>query len=171
MIHDYAYANEDENAPDRDTWVTPRELALKLGRWDLDPCSNERSHIISDRRFELERCKQDGIVLGRFVARSARVFINPPYSHGHVERWVDAYAHVQFCYLLRFDPSTEWFAKLWPRVELICVLRERINFDPPPGVETKHKLSNPFPHALYFKRACDATPAILAASYLLHPQR
>lgn len=168
MIHDHAYEDEDE--PDRSTWCTPWELAQRLGEWDLDPCTNERSHIISRKRFNLE-LGQDGLRLARFISRGTRVFCNPPYTRGQVELWVDAYAHTCFCFLLRFDPSTEWFRKLMARTEVVCVLRERINFEPPPGVVPHHKLSNPFPHGLFFRRAIDATPAVLAASYVLEPRK
>lgn len=171
MIDDYAYADDDEDGPDRDTWVTPYALAMKLGPWDLDPCSNERSHIIAAKTFDLELRGQDGLRLAKFVSRSTRAFINPPYSRGMVEQFVDAYAHTMFCFLLRFDPSTEWFRKLMLRTELVCVLNERINFEPPPGVEPHHKLSNPFPHALFYRRECDVTAAVLAASYVLEPRK
>lgn len=169
MIHDYAYADEDE--PDRSTWCTPEALAIKLGPWNLDPCSNERSHIIAAKTFDLDRRGQDGLRLARYVSRSTRAFINPPYSRGMVEQFVDAYAHVAFCFLLRFDPSTEWFRKLIARTELVLVLADRINFEPPPGVVPHHKMSNPFPHALFYRRACDATPAVVAASYIFEPRK
>lgn len=157
----------DPIEPDRSTWCTPQPLARKLGAWDLDPCSNDRSHIEALRTFDFDRRGQDGLKLARFVSRRWRVFINPPYARGQVPLWVEAYAHVRFCYLLRFDPSTDWFSSLIARCELVCLLRDRINFEPPPGVEDPP--GSPFPHALFYRRASDATPAILAASHLVQP--
>lgn len=167
MIHEYAYADDDE--PDRSTWVTPIDLARKLGPWDLDPCSNERSHIIARKTFDLERRGQDGLRLARFVSRDTRTFINPPYTRGQVELWVDAYAHVRFCFLVRFDPSTEWFRKLISRTEIVLVLHDRINFEPPPGVVPHHKMSNPFPHACLVRDERDVTPALRNLCYVLRP--
>lgn len=138
-----------------------------LGAWDLDPCSNERSHIEAARTFDLERRGQDGLKLARFVSRRWRVFVNCPYARGQVPLWVNAYAHVRFCFLLRFDPSTDWFAALIARCELVCLLRDRINFEAPNGIEDPP--GSPFPHALFLRRARDATDAILAASHLVRP--
>ncbi len=47
--------------------------------------------------------------------------MNPPYSKGQVERWVAAYGHTRFCFLLRFDPSTTWFNTLYTLYKLTVV--------------------------------------------------
>lgn len=146
----------DENeAPDRDTWTTPRWIANALGEFDLDPCSNERAVIRAKRTFRLDR-GQDGLVLAKFVGRSSRVFINCPYSD--VMPWVKAYAHTRFCYLLKFDPSTKWCRELLRRTTLVLFpIRRRVAFDPPPGVEGS---SNQFPHGLFFAHEEDASDKI-----------
>lgn len=160
-------ASDDE--PDRDTWVTPRKLARDVGPWDLDPCSNSRSHILAKRQFDLERRGEDGLVLARYVSARTRVWCNPPYSHGNVIRWVRAYRHTRFCFLLRLDPSTMWFAELWPYAHAMCFLRlERVAFEPPPGLKVVgDNHNNPFPHALIYAHADDITPAVRRACYVL----
>lgn len=151
--------------PDRDTWVTPKWMSDAIGRWDLDPCANERSHIVADRTFRLDR-GQDGLVLARFVSRSTRTWINPPYSRGQVIQWVEAYQHARFCFLVRLDFSTAWIEKLIAYSSLLLVPRQRVNFEPPPGVRAG---SNAFPHGLFFKHADDATADIRALCYRWTP--
>lgn len=89
-------------------------------------------------------------------------FINPPYSRGQVLRWVDHWCLTNYVFLLRWDPSTEWWKVLMRSAECVWIPNQRINFEPPPGVTSG---SNPFPHALYFKRMPD-TSAQRRLSYL-----
>lgn len=98
---------------------------------------------------------------GRFhVAASAtRTFLQPPYSI--VLRALRHYLHTRWCALLRFDPRPEWFDVVYDASELVCVLRE-IEFEPPPGVPKGG--GNSFPHALFYRRAEDVTPEVLAMS-------
>ncbi len=152
---------EDSDAPDRDTWCTPKWLADALGHWEIDPCSNSRSHVQADERFDLSR-GQDG--LNALVAGVYRVFINPPYSRGQVIRWVNAYKHTRFCFLLRFDPSTEWFDELMRHTAVVAVPNRRVNFEPPPGVESS---SNPFPHGLFYADEDDATDEIRRLCFVM----
>ena len=152
--------------PDRGTWCTPAWLAELIGKFDLDPCSNSRSHVRATVRRALED-GDDGLdpdwLLSPLVVNGPRVFVNPPYENGSVPRWIAGYAHTRFCFLLRFDPSTDWFADLYRRSELVAVPRgRRINFEPPPGVRAS---SNTFPHALFYRHAEDATPALLRACF------
>lgn len=148
--------------PDRNTWCTPRTWALAVGHWDLDPCSNERSHIQAARTFRLDH-GQDGLALARTVAPATRVWINPPFGRGEVIRWVRAYRHTRFCFLVRLDPSTEWFDALINASETLLVPRgERIEFDAPPGVRPS---KNPFPHVLAYADHRDVTPAVEALCF------
>jgi hypothetical protein len=146
---------------DRDSWTTPLWLTDALGGFDLDPCSNSRSRVIASRSFDLVR-GEDGLELAPTVGANTRVFINPPYSSGQVMRWVNAYSHTRFCFLLRFDPSTAWFRLLYQNSGAICVPRKRVNFDPPPGVKA---FSNVYPHALFFARLEDASEQIKRLSF------
>jgi hypothetical protein len=149
-----------QGRPDRDSWCTPKWFADALGPWDLDPCSNARSHIQAVRTFDLAR-GEDGIALAYTVVDATRVFLNTPYSRGMVAKFFAAYRHTRWCFLLRFDPSTEWFQNVYNAASLIAVpVGRRVNFEPPPGAKSG---SNPYPHALFYARAEDATPEILAA--------
>ncbi len=157
-------ASAEDLNPDRDTWCTPKWLAEALGHWGLDPCSNERSHIESTRACRLD-LGQDGLVLAPDVDDEERVFINPPYSD--VTPWVQAYKRTNFCFLLKFDPSTKWCAELLKHTELVLFAKlTRIEFEPMPGVGGG---AVQFPHALFFKRATDATSELLDLCFQFTP--
>jgi hypothetical protein len=153
--------------PNRGTWCTPKDIADRVGSFDLDPFSNPRSHVVAKHCCMLEDGGDgfgDGTV-GMFrvgdgfpqrVTADWRVWLQPPYEL--VAQALDHYGHTQFCALLRFDPRTRWFARLYRMVELVCVLR-KCEFEPPPEI-TEHN-ANPFPHALYYARATDATDAVI----------
>ncbi|MCA1833022.1 MAG: DNA N-6-adenine-methyltransferase [Mycobacteriales bacterium] len=144
---------------DRDTWCTPPWLTEPLGRFDLDPCSNERSQVQAATTFVLD-LGIDGLARGEDVNPGWRVFINPPYSD--VPPWIAAYKHTRFCFLLKLDTSTKWFAELHAASALILIPRRRVNFIPPPGVPPERAVAQQFPHALFYANAEDATDAIRA---------
>lgn len=148
--------------PDRNTWCTPKYLTDALGRFDLDPCSNERSTVQARQSYRLER-GEDGIKLARLTPKTSKVFVNPPFGPGEVIKWVRAYGAHRFVFLVRLDPSTEWFEEIVSRTQLICVpRRDRVQFEPPPGVIAS---SSPQQHALLYARANDATVAIRKLCY------
>lgn len=159
--------------PDRNTWCTPKWITDAVGPVDLDPCANERSHVQAARTFRLDH-GQDGLALARYVGRDQRVFINPPYEGGQVIRWVRAYRHTRFCFLVRLDNSTDWFGELEPALEMVCVPnprvveQARIEFEPPPGVKAS---SNPFPHGLLYARADDVTAEVRRLFFTWRPER
>ncbi len=156
---------EDPSGPDRDTWCTPKWLAEAVGAWDVDPCSNGRSHIKASTTVSLE-LGGDGLALE--VRPDTRVWINPPYSRGQVVRWVRAYLHTRFCFLLRFDSSTEWFALLIAHTAVYALPTQRVNFEPPPSVASS---SNPFPHALFYADERDVTDEVKRLCLVLKPTR
>lgn len=155
----------------RGAWCTPLEWAQRVGPVDLDPLSNPRSHIQAAESCQLERgenglfglpgsreCIVDGRYEVKYAGADARVWLQPPYEL--VLETIAHYGHTRFTALLRFDPSTEWFRRLYRLTSLVCVPRTRIDFEPPPGVKAS---SNPFPHALFYRDPTDATPEVLRA--------
>jgi hypothetical protein len=157
--------------PNRGKWCTEKKIADAVGPFDLDPFSNPRSHIVATHACMLER-DEDGMVdrsrPGSYLLRDPnlglvqltagpedRAWIQPPYNI--VEEALDHYGNTRFAALLRFDPRPAWFRTLWRLTRLVCVLR-KVAFEPPPGVKAS---TNTFPHAIYYSRVEDATPAIL----------
>lgn len=149
----------EEPEIDRDTWCTPKWLTDALGRVNLDPCANERSHVDAAKAFRLDK-GQDGLQLASSVSKNTVAFLNPPYSS--VPPWVQAYGHTRFIFLLKFDPSTKWFAELISRTRLVLFPKgTRIQFEAPEGVPPEKSQANQFPHALFFAHAEDATEELL----------
>jgi hypothetical protein len=168
---------------ERGTWCTSAKWAEAVGAFDLDPFSNMRSKIASVERCMLEDggdafggCapgsspglylvgdRHSGSPTSGQASEDTRVWIQPPY-----ERVLDAiahYGHTRFCALLRFSPDVEWFRRLWPLTTAVAIPLERMDFDPPPGVE-KPKSSIPYPHALYYADERDITDAVRALSII-----
>ena len=152
-------ALEIEVEPDRDSWCTPPWITEPIGTFDLDPCSNARSTVKSSNRFSIED-GIDGLAHAEDVSADWRTFINPPYSD--VPPWIAAYAHTRFCFLLKLDTSTRWFADLFALTQLILIPRKRVSFVPPPGVPPEKAKAQQFPHALFYAHHEDATDAIRA---------
>jgi hypothetical protein len=106
----------------RGSWCTPKKYADLVGRFDLDPFTNARSHIRSPLACMLER-GDDGLAgpdAGQFFCRQNglmcadadwRVWIQPPYDI--VLRALAHYGHTRFTALLRLDTSTVWFQLLF----------------------------------------------------------
>lgn len=145
-------------------WITDA-----IGKFDLDPCANELSHVQASRTFCL-RFEEDGLQRAATIGHDWRVFVNPPYSN--VRPWIDAYAHTRFVFLLKLDPSTKWFAELIKHTELILLPRgERVSFEPPPGIPPERANAQPFPHALFYAHAADATDEIRALCWAWRVER
>lgn len=170
----------------RGAWCSPLSITAAVGAFDLDPFTNPRSTLVARHTCMLER-GDDGFGLdsremrgsfhvnpvfctatpvdgrcdacGYFMAgKQHTVWIQPPYDI--VQQALDHYEHTRFTALLRFDPSTAWFAWLWERVQVIMVPRQdRLEFVPPPGVKAS---SNPFPHGLFYRLAADVPAAVRA---------
>lgn len=156
--------------PNRGGWCTAEPVAIAIGRVDVDPFSNPRSHIIADASCMLER-GDDGFgdgtpgsyriaALGTFRAtEDTLTFWQPPYERGFVDRVITHYGHTRFIALLRFDPRPPWFHRLFKLSRLVGVFRGGIEFEPPPGVNVAG--GNSFPHAIFARSLDDVRPELL----------
>lgn len=163
---------------DRGMWCTSAKWAAAVGPWELDPFSNPRSRILSGKRCMLEDGgdafggETPGETIGRYRTGTshgqasaigvadydARVWIQPPYEL--VAQAIAHFGHARFCALLRWSPDVKaWFPQLWQLTAVVCFpLGERMEFDPPPGVEKSGDM--PFPHALYYADERDVTDEV-----------
>lgn len=148
-----------------DCWCTPRDIAAALGWFDLDPCSNERSHIRAMLALQPEPVISVGgevdervLVNGRLPGRRqadglaynwgrSSVFVNPPYSkplpwaeklRDHAGPW---------CALVKLDPTTRWWAALMEASPTVAPFRKRIKFEGAPGEPT---MTANFPSVLVY---------------------
>jgi hypothetical protein len=119
-------------ADSTDAQCTPRDVANDLGRFDLDVCSNPRSHILADRSFMLEY-GQDGLAEAwtRLDGSPASVWCNGPYSdplpwcerlRQHSAPWAS---------LWKLDTTTRWFAELMASGASWAPFRDRLRFERP----------------------------------------
>jgi hypothetical protein len=108
-----------------DDWCTPEWLADALGGFDMDPCSNERSHIRSADACSLAT---GSCGLERDWGCGS-VFCNPPYSD--VGPWAAKLAaHAgPWCALVKLDPTTKWWATLMTSMPTVAPFRKRIRFE------------------------------------------
>lgn len=164
---------------ERGTWTTSKKWAEAIGLVDHDPFSNPRSLIASVTRCMLEDGgdgfgdSEPGATPGLYLlgekhgsrtgiaTSETTTFFQWPYTTGFAERAIAHYGHTRFRALLRWSPDTAWFRMLWPLVSTIAIPQERIEFDPPPGVE-KPESTISYPHALYYANWRDVTDEIRA---------
>lgn len=141
-----------------DAQCTPRDLALALGSFDLDPCTNPRSHIQARRTCMLEH-GQDGLA----EVWSGSVFCNGPFSdplpwcerlRAHRDPW---------CSLWKLDPTTAWWTQLMLAGASWAPFRKRLRFEKPGNVGGAE-----FPCALVWR---DWEPPLAALSWLWEPRR
>lgn len=113
-----------------DDWCTPFWLARILGQFDLDPCSNERSHIEAAIRCWLGGPADlgDGLT---FDWEDRSVFVNCPYSD--VMPWARKLSEHSgpWVALVKLDPTTKWWAELMRSMPTVAPFRKRIKFEGP----------------------------------------
>lgn len=115
-----------------DAQCTPRNVALALGWFDLDVCSNPRSHILARRSFMLE-AGDDGLAEPWTLqdGSAASVFCNKPYSYP--DPWC-ARLRVHagpWCALPKFDSTTGWWRTLMSARPWWAPFRMRLPFERP----------------------------------------
>jgi hypothetical protein len=143
-----------------DATCTPKWLADFLYKargnrpFDLDPCSNERSHIIAHWSFSLEK-KLDGLKL----PWRGEVFKNNPFSAPML--WQEKAVYeltlgrcTELVELCKMDPSTEWWGVIaqpivaggadWSHREIVYtpdlwLFRDRIQYDEHPLLIEKRR--------------------------------
>lgn len=129
-----------------DSWCTPKWLADLLGDYfDVDPCSNTRSHIRARIWHGPEHAREeyrDGLARG-WVGSA---FVNPPFSN--VQPWAIRLAlHPSpWCALVKLDPTTRWWATLMSANPSVAPFKKRIKF------EGDRAMTANFPCCLVWKR-------------------
>lgn len=105
---------QSANVDSSDAQCTPRDLALDLGIFGIDVCTNPRSHIQSIRTFSLEN-GQDGLAEEWTLIPGgplASVWCNGEYSNPLP--WCERLrAHdAPWCSLWKLETTTEWHRQL-----------------------------------------------------------
>jgi phage N-6-adenine-methyltransferase len=130
-------------------WMSPRhviEAVRKVlgGRIDLDPASSEPAQKrIRARTFYTAK---DG---GLTKAWRGRTFVNPPYSRGHIERFVAKLVDevktgnvTAAILLVNSTTSARWYHKALDASSAICLPRGNLEFEKPNGDKGKNPVSS-----------------------------
>ena len=147
-----------------DTWLTPQDILLALGHFDLDPCAapSPRPWSTADRMIELP---DDGLML----PWAGRVWLNPPYGK-LTGRWLDRLAiHGQGTALVfaRVETSA-WFHAVWPIASALFFPRGRITFCDCEGRPGKYTGGAPSALIAYGDRDARILEACGLDGYFLH---
>lgn len=143
-----------------DDWVTPKWIAESLGHFDLDPCSNGRSHIRASVWCALDHPIEEQRNGLAYDWSGQSVFCNPPYSN--VLPWATKLAEHEgpWCALVKLDPTTRWWATLMSANPQVAPFRKRIKFEGTPDMTAN------FPSVLVYR---NWSPSRALAEYLWIP--
>jgi hypothetical protein len=124
------------------TWLTPPHVIEGLGgadSFDLDPCGFDGSPIRTARR--VYSLPVDGLAL----PWEGRVWLNPPYSTGEIDDWLDRLAdHGNGVALIFARTETECFHRhVWGRASGLLFLAGRLHFHYPDGSRAKANAGAP----------------------------
>jgi phage N-6-adenine-methyltransferase len=127
-----------------DEWQTPPELFNAIsgfvGPFDLDPCCTRDNSLCDIGAFVDEGI--DGLEETWALKSTGvtRVFMNPPYSRGNIDKWVKKAAEeastgkVVVAGLIKLDPSTKWWQDHVQQAAVILFCDRRVRFiDPDTG--------------------------------------
>lgn len=118
-----------------DVWLTPPSLLVKLGSFDLDPCSPlNRPWDTADHHYTIE---DDGLSKPWFN----RVWLNPPYGRG-MDKWMlKLKQHAQaggsgLALIFARTETRTFFDHVWDDADAILFIKGRIRFFTPDGNES-----------------------------------
>lgn len=120
-------------------WLTPPSIIAALGPFDLDPCAPLRQPYPTAARMFT---RLDNGLIQRW---SGRVWLNPPYSDGVIERWLAKMAeHDRGTALIFARTETEAFCRqVWDRATALLFMEGRINFHLPDGTMARGNAGAP----------------------------
>lgn len=112
-------------------WGTPRFIIEKLGPFPLDPCAPiSQPHPTAARTMTI---LDDGLMLPWRDAdgRKERVWLNPPYGNGEIEKWLEKMSLHDFGTALIFarTETDAFFRYVWECASALLFMRGRVNFD------------------------------------------
>ncbi len=110
-------------------WLTPPSIIAALGPFDLDPCAPivqpyPTAKTVMTARENGLICRWDG-----------RIWLNPPYANGVIEKWLARMAqHDRGTALIFARTDTEAFHRhVFDRASALLFMEGRINFHLPDG--------------------------------------
>ena len=140
-------SNRHPDAPvDKDEWMTPSDVIefarTIMGEIDFDPCSTEEANkrVLARQYFT----KEDN-ALARDWPHYQRIFMNPPFSRGKMDRFVDKIVELEVRHKLQAafvitnnSTETRWAQKLAQHCTAVHFPEGRIGFLGPDGTPVKN---------------------------------
>ncbi len=123
---------------EKDEWLTPPEILIALGAFDLDPCAPiARPWDTAAKHYTI---LDDGLSLDW----QGRVWLNPPYGP-HTGAWLDKLAcHGTGTALVFARTETDaWVTHVWPRASAVLFLAGRLNFHHVSGARARANAGAP----------------------------
>jgi hypothetical protein len=119
----------DRNA----TWCTPPEILAALGEFDLDPAGALPGCPLPPTAREIWRGPEIDGRDGLAEPWHGRVWLNPPYGRGHVDRFMAKLAeHGHGTALVNASTSSPWWERsVASSCSALCFLGERVSFRRP----------------------------------------
>lgn len=107
-------------------WLTPPSIIAALGPFDLDPCAPLVQPFPTARLTYTAR--DNGLI--QAWPKGARVWLNPPYANGVIEKWLARLAeHDRGTALIFARTDTEAFHRhVFERASALLFMEGRINF-------------------------------------------
>lgn len=105
-------------------WLTPPTVIAALGPFSLDPCAPPHQPYPTAERVFTRR--ENGLI----QRWHGRVWLNPPYSNGEIEKWLARMAEHDHGTALIFarTETDAFFRHVWERATALLFMRGRINF-------------------------------------------
>lgn len=113
--------------PKTTTWLTPPEIIEALGPFDLDPCCpHDMPWRTAERMIQQPECGLD-----TEWPRDSFVWMNPPFTRGERERWMEKMANHPGGGIMLIPSATEtdaFFKYVWSHIAWIFWLKGRPHF-------------------------------------------
>lgn len=125
-----------QETPDKawQNWCTPKwfleDHVYKMDAVGLDPCTCAKSQVIARATYNT---RQNGLKQSWKI--SGLAFVNPPYSHGQLEKWAkkiyeEAVQGVEIIALLPSRTDTLWMHDyIFAQCQAKCFVKGRIRFE------------------------------------------
>lgn len=142
------------------SWITPREILIPLGAFDLDPAGAD------PRPWDCAAATYTAGGLER--PWFGRVWLNPPFDRRVVDQWVKKMAaHGSGICLLHCRTEASWFEPVWKHATAILFLADRLHFHRPDGTREKANSGAPACLASFSERDAQRLRASRIPGYLV----
>lgn len=127
-------ADHTRRIPQTNSWFTPWHIFMRLGRFDLDPCTAEARPWDTANHHIYET--EDGLKAAWF----GRVWLNPPYDRRVIHKWMAKMAEHNCGTALVFARTETdfWHRFVWTVAKAVLFIKGRVHFLDHRGVASKN---------------------------------